>query len=154
VAGYVLLYYQMVPLLLVVAASTYLVSVCVTATRPVAVTGRVLAATGSMVVLLTAYTTTRIASTPADGQAYHDAAVALRDDPSRQGQPIGLRHGNPDSWPDVAGLGVELDQLGVPWCVVPTTAEWVNLYTAANMCNRGRSRMDDRTDDTGHSGGA
>ena len=40
VAGYVLMYYQMVPLLLVLAASTYLVSVCVTAARPVAVTGR------------------------------------------------------------------------------------------------------------------
>jgi hypothetical protein len=113
-AGYVLLYYEMVPLLLVLAASTYLVSVFVTAARRVAVTGRVLAATVSIVVLLTAYTTTRLASTPADGQAYHDAAVVLRDDPSRQGQRIGLIHGDPDSWPDVAGLGVDDGRVGKP----------------------------------------
>jgi hypothetical protein len=137
VASYVLFYYQMVPLLLVLAAATYLLSVCLTAARPVAVTGRVLVAAASLAVLLTAYATTRLASTPPDGQAYHDAAIVLRDDAARQGQRIGLVHGDPSAWPDVAGVGVELDRLGVPWCVAPTAAEWPNLYTSAHMCTAG-----------------
>jgi hypothetical protein len=134
VAGYVLMYYQMVPLLLVLAASTYLVSVCVTAAQPVAVAGRVLAGVAALAVLLTAYGSTRLASMPADGQAYHDTAVELRDDPDRQGEPVGLFHADPSAWPDVAGVGLELDRLGVPWCVGPATTEWANLYTAAHVC--------------------
>jgi len=135
VAGYVLMYYQMVPLLLVLAATTYLVSVCVTAARPVAVTGRVLAGVAAVVILVVAYGTTRVGSLPADGQAYHDTAVALRDDKARQGQRVELVHAQPDVWPDVAGVGIELDRLGVPWCVGPPTPLWTNLYTAENVCS-------------------
>lgn len=137
VAGYVLLYYQMVPLLLVLAASTYLVSVCVTAARPVAVTGRVMAATAAVVVLVAAYTTSRLVSTPDDGVEYHEAAVTLRDDPNRQSRQVGLMHATHDTWPDVAGFGIELDRLGVPWCVGPENPAWSNLYTPRNVCTAG-----------------
>jgi hypothetical protein len=137
VAGYVLLYYQMVPLLLVLAASTYLVSVCVTAARPVAIVGRVLAAAAAVAVLLLASTGTRIAAMPAGNEAYHSTAVLLRDDPARQSARVGLFHADPSAWPDVAGVGVELDRLGVPWCAGPETREWANLYTAAHVCPAG-----------------
>jgi hypothetical protein len=138
VAGYVLLYYEMVPLLLVLAASTYLVSVVVTAARPVAITGRVLAAAAAIAILTVAYTTTRVAtSMPGDGLAYHDAAVVMRDDPARQGLRVGLLQADPSAWADVAGVGLELDRLGVPWCVGPASSGVANLYTAAHVCPAG-----------------
>ena len=74
---------------------------------------------------------------PADGHTYQEAAIALRDEPARAGQRIGIQHAVPLVWPGVAGVAVQLDRLGVPWCVGPDSPQVALLYTPQNVCHDG-----------------
>ncbi len=131
-------FYKTVPLVVVLGAVTAAGSLLVSA-RPAAVRVgvRVVAVLAATVMVVVAAQAPAMAYLPPDGHTYQEAAVALRDDPSRAGQRIGIQHAAPVVWPGVAGVAVQLDRMGVPWCVGPDSELVALLYTPQNVCREG-----------------
>jgi hypothetical protein len=129
-------FYKTVPLVVVLGALTAAGSLLVSTGRaPV----RVVAAAAVTGMVIVAAQAPAMAYLPPDGHTYQEAAVALRDNPSRAGQRVGIQHAVPTVWPGVAGLGVQLDRMGVPWCVGPDTEQVALLYTRQNVCHAGEA---------------
>ena len=131
-------FYKTVPLVVVLAAVTAAGSLLVAAgPAAVRVIVRVVTAAAVAVMVVVAAQAPAMAYLPPDGRTYQEAAVALRDDPSRAGQRVGLRLGFPTAWPGVAGVAVQLDRMGVPWCVGPYSEQVALLFTPQNVCREG-----------------
>jgi hypothetical protein len=129
-------FYKAVPLVVVLGALTALGSLLMSAgPASVRVAARVAAGLAAAALVVVAAQAPALATLPPDGHTYQEAAVALRDDPSRADQRIGIRQAVPAVWPGVAGVAVQLDRLGVPWCVGPE--EVILLYTPQNVCHEG-----------------
>jgi hypothetical protein len=62
---------------------------------------------------------------------YAQLANRVVDDPSRAGRVVALGFVH-DLWPQAAGLAIELDRDGVPWCVSGPDAQL--LFTAGHTC--------------------
>jgi hypothetical protein len=129
-------FYKAVPLVVVMGALTALGSLLVSA-GPAAMrlTVHVVAVLAAAVMVVVAAQQPSLASLPPDGHAYQEAAIALRDDPLRAGERIGIRQAVPAVWPGLVGVAVQLDRLGVPWCV--GAEEFTLLYTPENLCHEG-----------------
>lgn len=145
--GYVGLFYQMVPVLFLLAVAAHLWLRLVALVPARSDYTRMIATTaGAAVILgLVGYGATRPAlhvdlSSPLTQQTegFVEAVHVLAGHPARGLRRIALVPVDNDGWPAIAGVAVELAREGIPFCVDETYDVWRNMYTPAYACEKAK----------------
>jgi hypothetical protein len=140
---YVGYFFLTVPLLALTLTVTQVVLVVMAAlaSRPAAVHLRtvrrsVLAAgvLATVALLVTGLTAGQLRGPPALHQGYPQAVATLEAAPGRNGGRIALEIVPGSLWPQAAGIAIQAERTGLPWCVLPTNPHWSNLWTPTYMC--------------------
>ena len=143
--GYVGYFYKTVPLVLLIAAAAqlWLRFRHVSRDRSLGPSG----AGTAFVALFAAALTLVGATSPRLGQLNDPQAEvvpivnALREDPSRAQRAVALVEDDLSDWPAAAAVAIQMQRIGLPWCLWQTSPLDLVLYTSTYLCSAKRGAL-------------
>jgi len=142
--GYVTLFYEMVPVVLMAAAAAQLWIRLrqVLAVRISGASYAVRMAPAGAVALLVAVAATNpaLSNRGSSNSNYASIVQMLRSSPARAGRPVGLIEDQSSAWTAASGIGVQMRRVGLPWCLDQAAPISIVQYTSTYVCHGAGAR--------------